>query len=333
MPLPRRLPLASLPTPLAPLPRLSRLLGGPEIWLKRDDHTGVELSGNKVRKLEFAIQEALDTGCDTLITCGGIQSNHARATAAAAARLGLKCVLVLNAQPNPAHQGNYLLDEWLNAEVRLIRPEDTPDRMKIMEGVRDELAAQGRKGYILPVGASNGIGAMGYVAAVQELCEQEAALGFRFDAIVCAVGSGGTFAGLVLGKARSGHPGTVYGIPIADDAATFRPVVHGQLQEAMTVLGESYPIGAQDLNFLDGYAGRGYALSRPEELETIRLVAHEEGVVFDPVYTGKAMHGLLAELRKGTFAGAKRILFIHTGGLFGVFHFLGGGALESGKVK
>ncbi|HWQ07544.1 MAG TPA: D-cysteine desulfhydrase family protein [Holophaga sp.] len=333
MPFPKRLPLACLPTPIAPLARLTKLLGGPELWIKRDDHTGVEMSGNKVRKLEFAIQEALDTGCDTLITCGGIQSNHARATAAAAAKLGLRCILVLNAKPDPSLQGNYLLDQWLNAEVRLIRPEDVPDRMKIMMGVREELAAKGRKGYILPVGASNGIGAMGYAAAMQEICDQEAALGFRFDAVVCAVGSGGTFAGLVLGQAHTGHPGTVYGIPICDDAAYFRPEVHGQLQEAMGVLGETYPIRAEDLHLLDGHAGRGYSLSRPEELETIRLVAHEEGVVLDPVYTGKAMHGLLAELRKGTFAGMKRILFIHTGGLFGVFHFLTGSGSGSGQVK
>jgi len=333
VPLPKRLPLACLPTPLAFLGRLTRLAGGPEIWIKRDDHTGIELSGNKVRKLEYALQEALDGGCDTLITCGGIQSNHARATAAAAARLGLRCILVLNAEAEPPLQGNYLLDEWLNAEVRLISPTEVPARQRIMEAVRDELAAQGRKGYILPVGASNGIGSMGYVAAMQELCEQEAALGFQFDAIVCAVGSGGTFAGLVLGQAVSSHPGLVYGVPITDDAAAFRPIVHGILQDSMAVLGESFELPAGQLRFLDGYAGLGYAISRPEERETIRLVAHTEGVMLDPVYTGKAMHGLLAEIRKGTFAQAKRILFLHTGGIFGVFHFLANRNAAFGAVK
>jgi D-cysteine desulfhydrase len=322
MPLPKRLPLAYLPTPVQPMERLSRLAGGPELWIKRDDLTGIELSGNKVRKLEFALREALDAGCDTLVTCGGIQSNHARATAAAAARLGLGCVLVLDAARAPAAQGNYLLDQWLGAEVRLIRPDQTPMRMLIMEGVCAELAAVGRKGYILPLGASNGIGVMGYVAAMEELCAQEAELGFRFDAVVCPVGSAGTFAGLVLGRARCGHPGRVYGVPVAEDAASFRPIVRDLLEQATAILGERWDIPEAEVRFLDGYAGRGYALSRPEELDTLRQVARAEGVLLDPVYTGKAMHGLLAELARGTFAGAGRILFLHTGGLFGDFHFL-----------
>jgi len=322
VPMPPRLPLACLPTPIARLERLSRLAGGPELWIKRDDHTGIELSGNKVRKLEFVLPEALEAGCDTLVTCGGIQSNHARATAAVAARLGLGCVLLLDAGPDPALQGNYLLDQWLGAEVRLIRPDQVPARMELMAGICAELAGRGRKGYILPLGASNGIGVMGYAAAVAELCAQEAELGFRFDAVVCPVGSGGTLAGLVLGRARCGHPGTIYGVPIAEDAAYFRPVLEGLLADAAAILGEPMDPARAELNFLDGYAGRGYGLSRPEELDSIRLVARTEGILLDPVYTGKAMHGLLAELRKGRFAGLDRILFLHTGGLFGNFQFL-----------
>lgn len=330
---PPRLSLANLPTRIDPLPRLTAALGGPELWIKRDDHTGTEISGNKVRKLEFAVQEALDTGCDTLITCGGIQSNHARATAAVAARLGLRCILVLNTEPDPAKQGNYLLDELLGAEVRFIAPSETPRRMEIMERVRAELAAQGRKGYILPVGASNGIGSFGYANAMKEIAEQEQALGFRFDAIVCAIGSGGTFGGLVVGHRREGHPGIVYGVPICDDAATFTPIVLDIIGQTIAILDEPLAFTARDLHFLDGYAGRGYALSRPEEIESIRLVAKTEGIVLDPVYSGKAMHGLLTEIRKGTFAKGQRILFIHTGGLFGVFHFLSGSEAAFGKVK
>ena len=322
MPLPKRLPLACLPTPIQPLPRLSRQAGACELWIKRDDLTGIELSGNKVRKLEFALREALDAGCDTLVTCGGIQSNHARATAAAAARLGLDCVLVLDAEGDPALQGNFLLDHLLGAQVRLIRPEQTPSRRVIMEGVCAELAALGRKGYILPLGASNGIGALGYVAAMDELCAQEAELGFRFDAIVCPVGSAGTFAGLVLGRARRGHPGAVYGVPVAEDSRYFRPRVHDLLRDAAAALGEAWDIPDADIRFLDGYSGRGYALSRPEELETLRRVARTEGVVLDPVYTGKAMHGLLSEVAMGTFPAGSRILFLHTGGLYGNFQFL-----------
>lgn len=330
---PARLPLANLPTRIDPMPRLTAALDGPELWIKRDDHTGTEIAGNKVRKLEFAVQEALDTGCDTLITCGGIQSNHARATAAVAARLGLRCILVLNTEPDPVKQGNYLLDELLGAEVRFIAPTDTPRRMEIMGGVRAELAAQGRKGYILPVGASNGIGSFGYVNAMREIAEQEKALGFRFDAIVCAVGSGGTFGGLVVGHRREGHPGVLYGVPICDNAALFTPIVLDIIQQTVAILDEPLAFTAGDLNFLDGYAGRGYALSQPEEIDSIRLVAKTEGIILDPVYSGKAMHGLLTEIRKGTFAKGQRILFIHTGGLFGVFHFLSGGEAAFGARK
>mgnify|MGYP001115723557 CR=1 FL=1 len=333
MTFPRRLPLANLPTRLDPLPRLTAALGGPELWIKRDDQTGTEVSGNKVRKLEYAVQEALDTGCDTLITCGGIQSNHARATAAVAAKLGLGCVLVLNTAPDPVRQGNFLLDELLGAEVRFIAPTDTPRRMAFMEAVRAELAAKGRKGYILPVGASNGIGSFGYVNAIHEIAEQEQALGFRFDALVCAIGSGGTFGGLVVGHRREAHPGIVYGVPICDDAATFTPIVLDIIQQTVAILDEPMVFTAKDLHFLDGYAGRGYALSRPEEIESIRLVAKTEGIVLDPVYSGKAMHGLLTEIRKGTFAKGQRILFLHTGGLFGVFHFLAVGEESSQGVK
>lgn len=335
MPIPKRLDLANLPTRIDPLPRMSKVMNGPELWIKRDDQTGTEISGNKVRKLEYAIQEALDLGCDTLITCGGIQSNHARATAAAAAQLGLGCSLVLNIAEQPPRQGNYLLDGLLDADVRFLTPEATPElmqakRVATMEAICGELRAQGRKGYVIPLGASNGIGVFGYAQAMKEICRQEQELGFQFDAIVCAVGSGGTYAGLVLGKRLERHPGIVCGIPIADDAAYFTPVILGALREAAGIMGTSVAFGREDLALLDGYAGRGYALSRPEELETIRLFAKTEGIVLDPVYTGKAMHGLLAEIRKGTFTAGQRVLFIHTGGLFGVFHFLAGDTMLPG---
>ena len=338
MTFPNRIPLANLPTRIEPLRRLTAELGGPELWIKRDDQTGTELSGNKVRKLEYAVREALDTGCDTLITCGGIQSNHARATAAAAARLGLGCVLVLNVAAQPPRQGNYLLDEMLGAEVRFIAPEPTADAMNAsrqaaMDQVCRELAAKGRKGYILPVGASNGIGTFGYAHAMAEIAAQEQELGFGFDAIVSAVGSGGTYAGMVLGRRLEGLQGQVYGVPIADDAAYFAPVILDILKESVAILGQPLAFGPGDLAFLDGYAGRGYSLSRPEELDSIRLVARTEGIVLDPVYSGKAMHGLITEIRKGTFRAGQRVLFLHTGGLFGVFHFLSGGDTLFGAVK
>ena len=333
MSFPKRYALANPPTRIEPLSRLSALLNGPEIWFKRDDQTGTELSGNKVRKLEYAIQEALNQGCDTLVTCGGFQSNHARATAAAAAKLGMGCILILNAESEPPKQGNYLMDDLLNADVRFIAPEDAPNRQAIMDGVLEELSASGRKGYILPLGASNGIGSFGYANAMTEICKQEKELGFRFDTIACAVGSGGTYGGLVLGKKLEGHPGTIYGIPIAESASYFRPVVHEILKESAGIMGIPLEITPDELQFLDGYAGRGYALSQPEELDSLRLVARTEGIILDPVYTGKAMHGLIREIRKGTFTKDQKILFIHTGGLYGIFHFLADENPLFGKVK
>lgn len=333
MQLPARLKLANLPTPVGPLERLTKDLGGPEIWIKRDDQTGTELSGNKIRKLEYALRQALDQGCDTLITCGGIQSNHARATAAAAARLGLECILVLNSEPHPAMQGNYLMDQFFGAKVILIAPEETKNRQTIMEEAAAEAAGRGKKAYLVPLGASNGIGSMGYVNAMAEIMEQEEQLGFRFDAIVCAMGSGGTYGGLVLGQHLLGHPGKVYGVPITDNAEYFRPIVGDIIGEAAGILGLEQPDGEQGLCFLDGYAGRGYALSQPQEIETIRYVARTEGLLLDPVYTGKAMHGLISEIRKRTFTKGQRVLFIHTGGLFGVFHFLAGENMPFGGVK
>lgn len=320
MKLPGKISLANVPTRIDKLERLTEKLGGPALYIKRDDQTGSEVSGNKIRKLEFAIKEALDQGCDTLVTCGGLQSNHARATAAAAARLGLGCSLLLAADAAVPAQGNLLMDHLLGAQVRTVSFDDFAERRtEIMEGILEELAAEGKKGYLIPLGASNGIGTFGYFACMEEIAVQEKALGFQFDRIVMAVGSGATYAGLFYANRVLGRSTVVTGVNISADATYFRETIFGILQEAFRYTDTPIPCSPEDIDMIDGYVGLGYALTQPEELQFIRDFGALEGVILDPVYTGKAFRGLVAEIQKGTFSMDERILFIHTGGLFGAF--------------
>lgn len=318
--IPERISLANLPTPIEKLNRLSNVLGGPEIFIKRDDQTGTELSGNKVRKLEYSLKEALDEGCDYLITCGGIQSNHCRATAAAAVKLGMKSCLVLRGEDTDQPEGNLLIDRLLGADIVFITAEEYINkRAEIMEGIKKELSKKGFKPYIIPEGASNGIGGFGYYTAMEEIIEQERNLGISFDCIVLAVGSGGTYSGLWLANKLHNHSADIYGINVGGDAEYFKTRIPEILKDSMKYMGISMPVSTEEINIIDGYVGRGYALSRPEELRFIRDLSRLEGIILDPVYTGKAMYGLTEEIKKGTFSKYKNILFIHTGGLFGLF--------------
>lgn len=318
--LPKRIHLANLPTKIEKLSRISKELGGPEIFIKRDDHTGSEISGNKIRKLEYAIQEALDQGCDYLITCGGIQSNHARATAAAAAKLGLGSCLVLRSNGDDHLEGNYFLDKVLGADIVFITPEDYKDkRIEIMEGIKDRLTEKGHRPYIIPEGASNGIGTYGYYTAMEEIIEQEKQMGIKFDAIVLAVGSGGTYGGMFLANKLLNHGTDIYGINICDDAQYFKERISGLLKESLNYIDTKIDFSQDEIKIIDGYVGNGYAESRTEELEFIHQFAKLEGVILDPVYTGKAMYGLVNEIKKGSLKDYKNILFIHTGGIFGLF--------------
>lgn len=318
--IPERIHLANLPTRIEKLDRLSKSLGGPEIYIKRDDQTGMELSGNKVRKLEYSVKEALDNGCDYLITCGGIQSNHCRATAAAAVKLGMKCCLVLRGEEDSETVGNLLLDRLLGAEIRFVTAEQySNQRAEIMENIKHEMEQKGFKGYIIPEGASNGIGGFGYYTAMEEILEQETQLNISFDCIVLAVGSGGTYSGLWLANKLHEHPADIHGINVGGDAEYFKARIQEILYESMKYMDVSVPVSKEEISIIEGYVGRGYALSRPEELKFIHDLAMLEGVILDPVYTGKAMYGLAEEIKKGTFKKYKNILFIHTGGLFGLF--------------
>ncbi len=312
-----RVSLAALPTPVYPLRNVSKELSQ-SIWIKRDDYTGVEMSGNKVRKLEFSIAEAIRQGADVLITAGGIQSNHARATAAAAARLGLKSHLVLEISKAPKTEGNYLLDQMFGAKITLLEESSGVTFAQKMNEIADEYRREGHTPYLIPVGASNGIGNFGYLNAFSEILTQEEQLGVRFDAIVCATGSGGTYSGLYLGNKLSGAGRKIVGITVCDNKEYFNKVCGAIVNETLELLGEKADENP-DFTFIDGYKGLGYAISKADELSFIASIAAKEGIVLDPVYTGKAFYGLYQEVQKGTFKDCENILFIHTGGQYGLF--------------
>lgn len=318
--IPQKISLANFPTKIEKLDRLTKELGGPQIYIKRDDQTGTETSGNKIRKLEYSIKEALDQNCDYLITCGGLQSNHARATAAAAAKLGIGSYLLLRTDEESLIDGNYFLDKLLGADIEFISRSDYSNyKESFMERIKTQLAVKGHKAYIIPEGASNGIGSFGYFNAMDEIIVQEKEMGIAFDAIVLAVGSGGTYSGMFLSNKLRNHNASIYGVNVCDTAEYFQEKISDILKESFTYIGDDIPFTKDEIIIIDGYVGKGYALSSPEELNFINKIAKQEGVIFDPVYTGKAMYGLVTEITKGSFKNHKNILFIHTGGLFGLF--------------
>lgn len=318
--LPPKLNLADLPTKIEYLERLTNELGGPKLFIKRDDHTGTEVSGNKIRKLEYIVREALDQGCDYLITCGGIQSNHARATAAVAAKLGINAYLVLRGNKEDPFDGNYFLNKLLGANIQLISHSDYKDRrMTIMNEIKSELSRKGHRAYIIPEGGSMGIGTFGYVSALQEIEIQEQEMGIKFDAIVLAVGSGGTYSGLLLANKLLERESTIIGVNVCDDAEYFNNQISRVLNESFHYLVSKIDFTNDDIQIIDGYVGEGYAISKPNELAFIHKLAKQEGIILDPVYTGKAMYGLVNEIKKGNLNRYENILFIHTGGLYGIF--------------
>lgn len=317
MNLPKKLTLANLPTKIEMLERVSKELGFVNIYLKRDDQTGTEVSGNKVRKLEYAVAEAIDGGCNALITCGAVQSNHARATAAVAAKLGLECHLILRGSDEDVYEGNYFLDGLFGAKIDIVSNDDFNNIGLLLKNKQEELTRQGKKSYILPIGASNGIGGFGYNNALNEILIQEKEMNIHFDAIVTTVGSAGTFAGLLYGNSLANNDAIVYGINISSDKSYFMDETKKIIAEMNAYTGQNLELSSDEISIIDGYAGKGYGLSTKEEIDFIKYIAGLEGVALDPVYTGKAFYGLYQEIKKGTFAHHKNILFIHTGGIFG----------------
>jgi D-cysteine desulfhydrase len=318
---PPRLYLARLPTPLVPLDRLSREIGGPRIWIKRDDLTGSALSGNKVRKLEFTFAQALAEDCDTLITCGGLQSNHCRVTAIIGARLGLKVHLFLRGVPEGLPDGNLFLDHIVGAEFSFYpRQEYYARHSEIFSELVEHYVKLGRKPFVVPAGASDEIGLWGYVVASEELKTESEDLGFSPDFIVCANGSGGTLAGLVAGNTYHDIGATVWGINVADDDAQyFEAKIRNDLRSWKERYGQDLDVETPAINVIDGYLGPCYGKAEPVVFDTISRVARTEGVILDPVYTGKAFHGMLKEIEHGCLSSANNIIFVHTGGIFGLF--------------
>ena len=319
----KKISLANIPTKIERLAKTSAKYHK-NIFIKRDDQTGTELSGNKVRKLEYAIAEAVAQGCVTIVTCGGLQSNHCRATAAAAAMQGMQCILLLAAETPPAiADGNLLLDHLFGAQVRFIAPTAfETERQAAMDDIMQELAQKGHKGYSIPLGASNGIGTFGYFEAMNEITTQEKNMNTIFDTIICTVGSGGTYAGLCLSNKINHYGKRIIGISISQPAEVFKKDIIAISKEFYTYRREHNALDPQDIHIIDGYAGRGYALNTETELAFIRQFACDEAIVLDPVYTGKALYGLCTELLQGTnplLTASNNILFIHTGGLFGLF--------------
>ena len=315
---PQRLPLAHLPTPLEKLERLSKLLGGPEIWIKRDDQTGLATGGNKARKLEFLLAEAQAQGCDHLITVGAVQSNHCRQTAAAAARYGMGCSLILRGQEPPTFTGNLLLSRLLGAHCFFADAAAVP---AAMNEVAAQQRAMGRNPYLIPYGGSNVLGATSYVLAMEELLAQMQAINLNVDFIVFASSSGGTQAGLVLGARVLGFRGRILGISVDHAAETLRTQVGALATATSTHLGLGSVSVLDNVEVNDDYLGEGYAVMGEPEREALQILGQQEGVLLDPVYTGRAMAGLIDLVRWGAFTRGQTILFWHTGGTPALFAY------------
>jgi L-cysteate sulfo-lyase len=322
-----RAALCHAPTPLEPLPALTALLSGddgPQLWIKRDDCTGLATGGNKTRKLEFLMGAALEEDADTVITVGALQSNHCRQTAAAAARLGMRCVLLLEdrvRQANPRYRtsGNRFLDDLLGAEVRHFPAgHDTDaDAAALVE----QLRAEGRRPYVIPGGGSNPVGALGYVRCAVELAEQAYQRGISVDAVWHATGSTGTQAGLVAGFHGLQSDTRVVGVSVNHPASVHGPDVLSLARATVAHLGLPADVDPARVRVEDGFVGDGYGLPTPEMVEAVTLFARHEGVLLDPVYTGKAASALVAALRHGALNDAGHVVFLHTGGAVGLFAY------------
>ena len=313
-----RVPLIFLPTPIHPLPHLSKRLGGPTLWVKRDDQTGLATGGNKTRKLEYLVGDAVAQNADTLITTGAPQSNHARQTAAAAAHAGLKCALVLRGEPPADVAGNILLDRLLGADIVWAGKRSTDE---VMNEVADELRARGQRPYLIPLGGSNAVGAVGYAAAMQEFVEQARSLDLHFEAVVFATSSGGTQSGLVVGARATGYTGRVLGISVDHPADECRQAFAPLADATAARLELSLTFTPDDFDVSDSYLGAGYAIMGQPEREAIHLAAQCDALLVDPVYTGRALAGLIDLIRKREFRPGQNVLFWHTGGTPALFAY------------
>ena len=313
------------PTPLQPMARLSSALGGPNLFVKRDDLIGFAGGGNKIRKLEFVVADALEAGADFLVTCGAVQSNHCRLTLAAAAREGLRCGLVLEERVarsyHPRASGNNFLYHLMGVDRLQVVPAGT-DMGAAMNTMAEEVRGEGGRPYVIPGGASNALGALGYVACAQEILAQAFDLGLRVDAIVCASGSAGTHAGLVAGLWGASSDIPVVGINVRRNKEEQEPLVHGLARDVALLLGLRGELPPQAVTCFGDYVGGGYSVPTPGMVEAVKLAARQEALLLDPVYTGKAMAGLVDKVRQGFFRKGQNVLFLHTGGSPALFAYL-----------
>lgn len=308
-----RLPFAHLPTPVEEMPRLSEILGGPRLLVKRDDQTGLAFGGNKTRKLEYLVAEAKNHNAETLITAGAIQSNHCRQTAAAARRVGLDCILVLNGQEPDSPEANTYLDLLMGSEI--IWTKDRDERGRMLSSVYQKAEADGLKPFLIPYGGSSPTGAAAYAYAVQELVSQ----GIEADWIVFATSSGGTQAGLIVGAKLFGFEGQVLGISVDEPAEKLKAIVAPLAIETAGLLGSEKTFTEDQVLVNTDYLGEGYAIMGPHEKEAIKLFAQNEAILIDPVYTGRAAAGMIDLIRKGFFSKDDTVLFWHTGGTPALF--------------
>ncbi len=316
--------LGHLPTPLEPMDRLSEILGGPRLWVKRDDCTGLSSGGNKTRKLEFLMADAQSKGADTIITQGATQSNHARQTTAAAAKLGMECHILLEDRTgsndnNYILNGNVLLDRLHGASVS--KRSGGTDMNLEMQDFADALIEKGKKPYIIPGGGSNPIGALGYVNCARELTEQASEIGLKIDALVHATGSAGTQAGLVTGLAAIQSSIHLLGIGVRAPKDKQEQMVFDLAQKTADYLDTGIEIERDKVRAICDYVGAGYGLPTDGMIKSVKLLAQSEGLLFDPVYSGKGLDGLIDQIKKGYFAGMDNVVFLHTGGSAALFGY------------
>ncbi|MCY4531720.1 MAG: D-cysteine desulfhydrase family protein [Gammaproteobacteria bacterium] len=314
-----RIKLARLPTPLQPLDRLSNELGGPRIWIKRDDQTDTVASGNKLRKLEFTVARALAEDANVLITSGGVQSNHCRSTAVVASHLGLQCHLILRGSEPSEVDGNLFLDRLLGARITFLSKEQFRNIDQYLSDIATQYRDRGNTPYSIPIGASDETGIWGYINCCGELKQDFQDRQIQPDYIISAAGSGGTLGGLIIGNVLHEIGSKILAFNVCDDEEYFVNKIREDFKRWEHRYDSPVVTDHLPISVVDGYVGVGYAIAGQPVFNTIRRVAQLEGVILDPVYTGKAFHAMITELKKGRFRESKDIVFIHTGGIYGNF--------------
>ena len=321
-----RVKLIHSPTPLEYLENLTQHLDGPDIYIKRDDCTGLAFGGNKSRKLEFLIGDALKNKADVIITAGAVQSNHCRQTAAAATKFGMECIIVAKPSWSKEYNGNLFLDELLGAKLVLLEEDnealDQGGKLSMEETIENlmaDLKTKGKNPYYIPVGGSNSIGSLGYISMTMELIAQANEMGIEIGSMVAASGSGGTQSGMILGADVEKSGIQTVGMAISSDATIVIP----KLKDLCNQTSDYYELGLsydeKDIIFNDNYIGEGYGIPSEEMIEAVKLLARKEGIILDPVYSGKAFAGMVDLIKKGYFDKSKAVVFIHTGGTPALF--------------